>query len=142
MARDSEERHAEQINAMAGSLWQAACHARMGVTKETFEIKPWDSLGHEDQAPFLKVAVRGPKAIEQLEGQVMPVVAFRMFALTIDDSQEMAISLWRDSDPLLWIMWEAIARHLAFLVDSDELPSNDSSEERWGSWAAAKLERL
>lgn len=132
---------------VARSLHRAWQHANRALLLPLDDpaVQPpsWDALSIEEQAVFLGVAARGERIIDRLEGQTLPEVAFALFShATQQSDSDTAQQSWVAIGFLGQTMWEAIARHMAMLVDCDEVADLDQAEAQWYDWAKRKVAKL
>lgn len=117
---------------IAKSLYSLCCQLGVEINPEMPEPMPWDGLAFDKQSPWIFLATRGPRLLERLEGQKLSVVAFHVFEMTCsDDEKERADEIFnRDMGFKQQLMWEAIARHLFVLMDSEDAALDPGGAER------------
>lgn len=128
------------VNEVARSLHSAWAHATRGLLGNDVPPISWDALPLEEQATFLAVASRGERIIERMEGQTLSQVGFALFQASRPNfEEEQNQEAWAAIGFLGQTMWEAIARHMAMLVDCDEVIDLEQAEGQWYEWAKRKL---
>ncbi len=93
---------------------------------------PWEHASDEEEARWQRVALHAEGLLLTLQGQRFDQIA-----------PVLARSYWRDERPLTsaeTLAWEAAARHLATLLDADEIPEDLAKQEQsWAEWAQKRL---
>ena len=92
--------------------------------------RDWELLSPPEQESWLKVGMHGPAALEKMEGQPFVSVAESIFqiACTEDVRHRSAEIYHQIMPPDFRLRWEIISRHLAALIDCDEIGSIDDLE--------------
>lgn len=91
----------------------------------------WDALSLEAQVPFLRTARHGPALLERLEGAGWREVARAVFAEACPEAE----GAWEALPEPYKRAWEAGARHLAALLDADDIDNVEGLENSWREWA-------
>lgn len=115
---------------MAMSAFRVFCYAS-GVAEPN-----WDHQSDEEQGRWLQMARRAERALESLIGK------------SYNQAARALCELWSDN-PLIYeglayplqLSWNATARHLAAVIDSDEIDSLDATERFWGDWARERSKK-
>lgn len=107
---------------IANTCYRAWSHAWGGA------VPAWETLALEVQVPFLRLARRAESALERLQGQSFSRVTEELMRLAFGEHEP-------SRTPRDLIAWEAVARHLVALIDSDELDSPEALGDLEGSWA-------
>lgn len=108
-------------------------HLAGGVTSQ-----PWEHLSLESQMPWLRLAKRAEEVLTRMEGSNYQSVGEELMRLAQGEGE------WRCS-PRDSIAWQGVARHLAALLDSDEIESGEDLlelEASWSAWGEKKRESL
>lgn len=95
---------------------------------------PWDFLSYEAQDPWLRLALRAEKVMQENEGRTYREVAAKL--------HEAAMGGGQFASPLHTLAWEAVTRHLMTLLDADDIADLDALEKSWAEWVAKRKEIL
>lgn len=101
-------------------------------------VPPWETLSLEAQSTFLRLAKHAESAMTRLEGEGYTRVTDELMRLAHGEMEP-------SRSPRDLIAWEAVARHLATLLDSDEVEGPEALgdlEASWAPWAARRRETL
>lgn len=114
---------------LAATLYAAAAAARGG------DAPPWEHLAHGAATPYLLAARQGPLRLGAMDGESYAAAAAAMYQICTGGEG----SAWDALPPRSRLVYEAMARHLAAVLDCDELDSLESLERSWGPWAERRL---
>jgi hypothetical protein len=96
----------------------------------------WDHLSTDDQMRWRHLARQAEPVMLQLEGSPYRKVAEKLFLLFMRSED---VSVWESQEPRMKLIWQAISRHLAALLDSDDIEGPDHLERHWGEWVDSKM---
>ncbi len=94
---------------------------------------PFNQISDEDEARWQRLALKAEGLLFALENSVFALVAVQV-----------AHSWHRTADvklsPQELLAWEAVARHMAMLLECDEVPADLAKQEQaWQEWAKKRL---
>ncbi len=99
------------------------------------ERQVWEMMSLESQTPWMLVAQQARGLLESLEGNSFAHCGYEMMRLFLPSEERTnALALWNTLPERARLAWEAVARHLAALMDSDEVDSLESAEALWPAW--------
>lgn len=102
------------------------------------------TIGKEAALPgYIAVADQAPGVFEAMQGMPMSQVADRLYVIW-RAAFDLPAAKSAETSPNTQLAWEAVARHLAALLDDfdgEEMTLEDL-EKSWGPWASSKLEKL
>jgi hypothetical protein len=121
------------VEEIARSAYNACAHAAM------VEDGPnWEGEGTDQQARWIYLARRAQEELPSFDGKKAPEAARWLYEQWARDAGALD---WEHLALRLRLCWEAVARHLATLLDSDELEDMAALEHSWGEWTAARTSR-
>ncbi len=95
---------------------------------------PFDHISDDDEARWQRLAIKAEELMTSLEGQNFEQVAYAVARAFL--RVEGVLSL----DAKMQVAWGAVARHLAMILDSEEIPGDlQKQEEAWREWAKKRL---
>lgn len=100
------------------------------------EEPSWDALSDADQQRWFVLARKSEALLEELDGQSF-VTAAMALAKVWSGSED----FWARLPYVMQLAWNAVARHLAACMDSDEIDTLESLERFWGEWARERSEK-
>lgn len=96
----------------------------------------WLRLGQHSEALLAQLASRGGGSRAGVSYQE---AAYHVMVLFLDKSERPAAqSAWAVAGEATRLAWEAVTRHLAMVLNSDELGSLEEAEAIWSEWASKK----
>ncbi len=95
---------------------------------------PFDHISDEDEARWQRLAIKAEERMLSLEGCGFDKVALEL------------VRMWQRDDDIKGIphksivAWGAVARHLAMLLECEEVPPDLAKQEQaWAEWARKRL---
>ena len=112
---------------MAASAFRAFCFAGQ------VEVPPsWEEESCENQDRWLRLAQKAQQGLLDFDGQPVKQAAAWLLGHW---SHEEPGKVWGLLPRGLQLCWEAVARHLNTLLDSDEVSDVGALERSWNEWA-------
>lgn len=100
------------------------------------QAEDWDRASLERQQPWLLVGNQAGGLLERLEGNSFAHCGYELMRLHLaPEERPGALTVWNTLPARARLAWEAVARHLATLLDSDEVTSLEEAEALWPAWA-------
>jgi hypothetical protein len=118
------------LEAAAMSAWYAWAWAK-GIAQPDLE-----RADDEELARFGRLANKSENLLGSLEGLPVSDVSQKVYECW--DMGRRSYDTLSDKEK---IAWEAVTRHLATLIDADEIPDLRSLERSWAKWAEKRLKR-
>lgn len=99
----------------------------------------WDRLSADEQAIWTIFAKRAPERLALLEGKPYSEAAAEVWAIfQRARGRPVTIQEFAHAAPLERLAFEAVARHLALLMDSDEADPA-KAEQMWIEWRRERI---
>lgn len=95
--------------------------------------QPWDHLSLDEQSLWLRMAKSCERIMELSEGKSYADAGESLAKVHCGD-RDVVYTVYT-ANSRLKLAWQALARHLVTLMDSDDVESLDSLEQSWGPWA-------
>jgi hypothetical protein len=102
----------------------------------------WEGLSPEEQGAWLQLAKNSDAILTKHEGAHYQVAAQELFAAWVEAKfgEGTGSTLpWKDVPLIGQLAWQAVARHLHTLLDSDEISDLGAMESLWRPWAEKRL---
>jgi hypothetical protein len=89
----------------------------------------WDNQSDEEQGRWLHMAKKAERVLESLDGKSFDLASRALCELWADGK------IYDGLDRGLQLAWNATARHLATIFNSDEIDTLEALERMWVEWA-------
>jgi hypothetical protein len=113
---------------LAASAFRVFCYAGRVAEPD------YDKLGDDEQRRWMNVGISAERVLEELDGKSFERATeaiFHLFAPELPFSQIPVEIQWA---------WRATTRHLATILESDEIDSLASAERFWAEWARERMQ--
>ncbi len=115
------------LEAVAVSAYNAFCYAQGATPK-------FEHLSLEDTARWANLANKAEGAMAAFEGKPVDVAAAEVLKIWSRGTMDFK------KQPVPWqLYWSAVTRHLATLVDAEEIPDLAGLERSWREWVEARM---
>jgi hypothetical protein len=119
------------IEAVAVSAFNAWSYAQ-GLKSPNF-----DHLSIEDMGKWGRLANHAEQLLNSMEGKPLDVATSEVYKFWSREGGDYAkLNDWQK------LHWQAVVRHLATLIDAEEIPDLQTLERSWGQWVIVRGRKL
>jgi hypothetical protein len=95
---------------------------------------PFEQVADEDEARWQRLALKAEEMMTSMEGMAFHQVGPTVAKTWMRESETPKLT------PSEFWAWQAVTRHLAMLLEADEIPDNlQAREESWKEWVLNRL---